>query len=299
MISKESLIEQKLVGKQTAAVYDYRFVELFKNIPWHDWYAQDGDPLDCRLEYLDTYLHYLKNMKLSSVDGLDRFTQHHLINGCTQTFDEAYHRYSMRRLRIYRGEYAYHKRIVSNYVFIEDAPLAMGDWVIVSVPHCSTGDVPNDFYRLLDRCADLKIPVIVDCAYIGTCVDVKVSVDHPAIESVNFSLTKGTGTGRIRSGIRYSNIDDDYPICQQNRYDHTVLGAAKVGIYFMQNLESPDYIPKRYRQHQLGVCADAGIVATKCMHIAIGGEDWSDFNIDGYNRIGIRNLVKARKQGKI
>ena len=67
----------------------------------------------------------------------------------------------------------------------------------------------------------------------------------------------------------------------------------------MQNLESPDYIPKRYRQHQLGVCADAGIVATKCMHIAIGGEDWSDFNIDGYNRIGIRNLVKARKQGKI
>ena len=154
-------------------------------------------------------------------------------------------------------------------------------------------------YFLLDSCYDLKVPVIVDCAYIGTSVDVDFSVEHPAIESVSFSLTKGTGLGHIRSGVRYSNIDDDFPIAQQNRYDHTVLGAARIGMYFIDYLGSPDFIPNRYRQHQLSVCADAKLTPTKCMHIALGDSNWSDFNVDGYNRIGIRNLVKARKQDRI
>ena len=299
MFDKKSLIEQELVSKKTQAVYDAKFVTLFKEIPWAKWFTDHSDPLNCRLDYLWVYKNYLANMKLNRIDGLDRFQHRHLINGTTQTFDESYHRYANRRLRFYRGEYAYHRRIVKDWKFIEDAPIAENDYVIVSVPHCTTGDVPVDFYSMLDSCYDLKVPVIVDCAYIGTSVDVDFSVEHPAIESVSFSLTKGTGLGHIRSGVRYSNIDDDFPIAQQNRYDHTVLGAARIGMYFIDYLGSPDFIPNRYRQHQLSVCADAKLTPTKCMHIALGDSNWSDFNVDGYNRIGIRNLVKARKQDRI
>jgi hypothetical protein len=293
------LIESGLVGQKTNAVYDAKFNKIFKSIPWQQWFAEHNDPLDCKSEYLDTYKQYLSAMKSNHISGLDRFSQFHLINGTTQTFDEAYYKYSNRRLMMYRGEYAYHRRIVHDWAFIEDTPIQPNDYVIVSVPHCTTGDVPVDFYEMLDTCARLKVPVIVDCAYIGTCCDVAVDLEHPAIESVSFSLTKGTGTGHIRSGIRFSNIIDDMPICQQNRYNHTILGAAKVGIYFMKELQSPDYIPNIYRTHQLSICEEFGITPTKCMHIALGDADWEEFIVDGYYRIGIRNLVKARKQGTI
>ena len=299
MIDKQTLIEQELVSKKTQAVYDAKFVTLFREIPWSKWFSDGNDPLNCRLEYLKKYKNYLANMKLNQIDGLKRFAIMDLINGTTQTFDEAYFKYCNRRLRFYRGEYAYHRRIVKNWKFIEDEPIAEGDYVIVSVPHCTTGDVPLDFYKMLDSCLEKSVPVILDCAYIGTSVGVEFSVDHPAIESVSFSLTKGTGLGHVRSGVRFSNIQDDLPISQQNRYDHTVLGAARIGMYFMDYLGSPDFIPSRYRSHQLSVCADAGLTPTKCMHLALGDNNWDDFVVDGYNRIGIRNLVKARKQDRI
>lgn len=299
MLDMARLIESDLISKNTNAVYDARFMQLFKQVPWQEWFADGGDPLACQQEYLDTYEWYLGNMRMNSVRGLDRFRIKHLINGTTQTFDESYHRHSARRLRLYRGEYAYHKRVVPDYVYVEDEPISTGDYLIVSLPHCTLGDVPQGFYSVLDDCHAKGVPVIVDCAYIGTSHGVEFSVDHPAIESVSFSLTKGTGTGHIRSGIRFSNIDDDMPIAQQNRYRHTILGAAKVGIWFMRNLETPDYIPAKYRESQVSACADAGLTPTKCMHIAIGGDGWSDFAVDGYNRVGIRNLVKARKNGKI
>ena len=299
-LDKQDLIARDLVSQKTNAVYDNKFNKVLKDIPWVKWYTEESDPLHCRLAYIDMYKQYLSNMKLNTIHGLDRFKQHHLINGTTQTFDECYHRHATRRLRLYKGEYAYHKRIITNFVFIEDAPIELGDYVIVSIPHCTTGDVPDGFYELLDDCYDKSVPVIVDCAYIGTSYGVEFSVNHPAIESVSFSLTKGTGTGRIRSGVRYSNINDDYPISQQNKYDHIVGGAARVGMWVMQNLESPDFIPALYREHQLTACADAGLTPTPCMHVALADSSWNDFSIDGkYYRVGIRALVKARKQGQI
>lgn len=296
-ISKSELLERELVAKKTNAVYDNAFNVLFQKLPWNSWYENDPAPLNCRLEYLDTYKQYLGNMKLNTIHGLERFTEHHLINGTTQTFDEAYHRYSNRRLRFYRGEYAYHRRIVSTWKFIEDGPIEPNDYVIVSVPHATTGDVPGGFYGMLDDCLANGCPVIVDCAYIGTSADVSFAVDHPAVESVSFSLTKGCGLGPVRSGIRYSNIKDNFPICQQNAYDHTILGAARIGLYFMQELKTPDFIPSIYLAHHKSACADAGLIPTKCMHLAIGDQEWDDFNVDGYNRLGVRSLVKARKQG--
>ena len=298
MITREQAETAGLIGHKTAAVYDNHFNELMRALPWTKWF-ESQDPLKCRQEYLDTYWQYLSAMRLNSISGLGRFSQRHLINGTTQTFDEAYHRHAKRRLRLFKGEYAYHKRIVPDFVFVEDAPIAADDYLIVSVPHCTTGDLLPTFYATLDACVDAGVPVIVDCAYIGTSTGVSFSVEHPAIESVSFSLTKGTGLGHVRSGIRFSNIDDNYPIAQQNRYDHTVLGAAKIGIHFMQNLKTPDYIPNRYREHQLSACRDLGLQATPCMHIALGDASWDKYIVDGYHRVGIRDLVKARRQGKI
>lgn len=291
----EELERHGYIGTKTNAVYDVEFTRLLSQLPWAQWFEKDS-PLRCRAEYLDFYPEWIASSHLNSIEGLQAFPHRHLINGTTQSFDEAYYRYAGKRLRLFRGEYAYHRRVFADWKFIEDEPLAADDFVIVSAPFCTTGDVHPEFYQLLDSATHLKIPVLIDCAYFGTCENFKVKVDFPCVESVSFSLTKGVGLGDIRSGIRFSHFDDNFPIAQQNRYEHTILGAAKIGLYMMQNL-SPDFIPNKYSDIQKQVCAELGLTPTKCMHLALGdgSKKWDHYGIDGkYQRVGIRNLIKAR-----
>jgi hypothetical protein len=289
----------ELINKKTSAVYDFEFIKALRKMPWEKWFESENT-FRIRPQYLDMIHHWVLSSKLNQVVGLDRFTQRHLINGTTQTFDESYHRHAEKRLRFFRGEYAYHRRSFANCKFLEDEPLQKNDFVILSYPFCSTGQKHIEFEDLVSRCENLKIPVIVDCAYFGTCHGIHIDLTSPCIESVSFSLSKGIGLGDIRSGIRYSYFDDNFPIAQQNTYDHTVLAAAKIGIYMMEKF-SPDFIPDKYLAAQLSVCHELGILATPCMHIALGdSKNWSEYIVDDkFYRIGIRQAVKARFKKQI
>lgn len=296
MLDRKNLESLGLLTHQTQSVYDPHFTRLLRALPWERWY-QEEDPLNCRKEYLHTYKKWISLTKLNRVYGLERFQRLDLINGTTQTFDEAYLKYAARRLRVFRGEYAYHRRVVKNNLFLEDGPLENNDYVIVSMPFCSSGDLHGGMAGMLDQAAELKVPVIIDCAYFGTCYGITFDFNHPAIESVSFSLTKGLGLGYIRSGIRFSNLQDHFPICQQNDYNHTVLAAAQIGIYMMQNL-SPDYIPEKYREMQNDLCADLNLIPSKCVHIALGDEKWQAYRVDeAFNRVGLAKLIKAKRKG--
>lgn len=289
---KKHFLDQELLSTKTFAIFDYDFIKALQKMPLHEWLAVPA-PFRCREEYLEFYCHWIQSSRLNSIKGLESFPRRDLINGTTQTFDEAYMKYAHRRLRLFRGEYRYHTRCVPSWQFIEDEPLAINDYVIVSAPFCSTGDVHPQMLELLETCSRLHIPVILDCAYFGTCADFHLDVNHPAIESVSFSLSKGTGMGDVRSGIRFSHLNDNFPICQQNNYNHTVLFAAKVGLYMMQTF-SPDFIPERYQSVQKAVCKKLEITPTKCMHLALGDSTWSEFRVDDkYNRIGLRELVRT------
>jgi hypothetical protein len=297
-LTKDFLQQKHLVSRKTNAVYDPEFTRALAAIPWADWLAQPA-PFRCREAYLARFYDWILSSKLNAVKGLASYPVRHLTNGTTQSFDEFYFKHSEKRLRLWRGEYAYHRRVRPDAVFVEDEPLRSGDCIIVSVPFCSTGGEPPDFHVKLDECASLKIPVLLDCAYFGTCAGLDLAVDHPAIEAVCFSLTKGLGLGDIRSGVRFGKDEDDLPIAQQNRYDHTVLAAARIGLYMMERF-SPDFIPGKYRSWQEEMCRRAQVEATPCMHLALGGNQWNDYLIDGiYRRVGIRELLKARRRGEL
>ncbi len=296
MLKRHILEEQKLLTHQTQSVYDPLFTELLKKVPWSEWYSKES-PLSCREEYLQTYKKWIQRTTLNSVTGLDRFNRLDLINGTTQTFDEVYFKYAHKRLRIFRGEYGYHRRVVSQSVFLEDAPLEKNDYVILSTPFCSTGDLHSHMGEVLDQAAVLGVPVIIDCAYFGTCHGITFDFSHAAIESVSFSLSKGAGLGHVRSGIRFSNLQDQFPICQQNNFNHTVLAAARIGLYMMNNLE-PDFIPNKYLKVQEELCKSVSLIPSKCIHLALGGEGWESYRIDDrYNRVGLASLIKAHRKG--
>ncbi len=288
-----------LVLNRTFAVYDGLFFRALKELPWNQWFKEEERPLFCRDRYLERITEWILSSKTNSITGMDRFSRRDLINGTTQSFDDAYYRHRNKRLRFFRGEYAYHRRVFSNWMFLEDAALDKNDFVILSQPFCSTGDTHPQMAELLRDAESIGVPVILDCAYFGTCAGVNFQFDANCIESVSFSLTKGLGLGDIRSGIRFSNLRDPSPIQQHNDYHHTVLAAARIGLYMM-DLFSADHIPTKYREAQRSICDDLGVQPTRCMHLALGGTGWEEFTVDGrYQTLGIRDLVKQRQLGKI
>ncbi len=298
--SLEQLEKSGLISKKTHAVYDYEFIKKLKSIPWSDW-MMSPHGVRCQQDYLSFYEQWIKLSQLNKIHGLDRFTQKHIINGTTQSFDEAFFRYKNRRLRFFRGEYAYHRRVVSHWAYLEDCPLEKEDYIIISAPFCTTGEVHPLYSSIMDVATHMNVPVLIDCAYFGTCENLDLNLNYPCIESVSFSLSKGLGLGDIRSGIRFSHFDDEYPIAQQNRYGHTVLAAARIGLYMMEHFH-PDFIPLKYSAAQKEVCIELGLKPTPCMHLALGDntDQWETYKIDDiYQRVGIRNLVKARFKGEI
>jgi hypothetical protein len=292
---------KELLTKKTQAIYDHQFFLALQDIPIKEWMVKPN-PLDCKEEYLKRFDQLIHLSQENTVEGLERFESHHLIHGTTQAFDEAYLRYSGRRLRLLRGEYAYHKRVNPDFCFFGqgEEPLRENDYIIISFPFCSTGDLPENFNDILNECEKLGVPVEVDCAYFGTCTGLNFNLGHQAIKAVSFSLSKSMGLGDIRSGIRYSNYSDAMPIAQQNSYNHLPLMSAKIGLYMMSKFDF-DYIPRTYRKHQLAVCSQLDLKATPCMHLALGQkEGYSDYLVDDkYFRVGLRDLVKAHKKGEL
>jgi hypothetical protein len=300
MLDKEQLIEKGLISTKTNAIYDFAFIKTLKALPWDSWF-EDDKGVRCQEDFKAKFWQWVHSSKLNKVIGLERFRRVDFINGTTQAFDETYLRYADRRLRVFRGEYAYHRRVFKNWKFLGDGELQEKDFVIISAPFCTTGDIHPEMEALLKDCLSLSVPVLVDCAYFGTCENVHIDVQHPAIEQVCFSLSKGIGLGDFRVGVRYSNFDDHYPICQQNNYQHLVHATAKVGLHMMENF-GPDFIPEKYSQTQKEVCGEIGLKPTKCMHLALGdgSEKWRDFQVDDiYQRVGIRQLIKGRFKGLV
>ena len=81
------------------------------------------------------------------VSSSKRYTRRDITVGTTQSFDEAYFRYAGRRLRMFRGEYAYPDAVTETHAWLDEhignkangewaEPLEPGDWVVVSMSFC-------------------------------------------------------------------------------------------------------------------------------------------------------------------
>ena len=139
-------LDRDLFLTKHAAIYDPKFQERLYNAPWKEWLGKSGY-FDVKDEYLETIDKWVRSSTELKLNNLDRFKYRDLIHGTTQAFDEAYYRYKERRLRTYRGEYAYHKRVQGQRNFIDNkdgsyVPIESNDWVIISLPFCGNGYQP-------------------------------------------------------------------------------------------------------------------------------------------------------------
>ena len=261
-------------------------------------------PIDVQDQFLEEYLKWIQSSKLNSFTGLEKFSKRYVSVGVTQAIDDfiLFSFKTKRRLRIFKGEYPYSRessQIPWYYESIDDVELVTGDAVIISCPFSATGDKHPKWDWLINECNRLEIPVFVDAAFFGTCRDITVDFSAPCIDTVSFSPTKGLNCGNFRTGIAFTNRSKE--LCSLDiltQHHHGVHLHTALALELMKTF-SPDTIPEAYTTIQQQVCNHYGLVPTKTMHLALGGEGWEHFTRDGmWNRIGIRIPCAELYKGK-
>ena len=302
-----------LFTKRHNAIYDPEYQKHLKKAPWEEWLSQNNY-FDVVEEYISVFIDWIYSSRKNTVsqDLKEKYFRKDITVGTTQTFDEAYFRYAGRRLRLFRGEYAYHRRCYPNWLWLDQAAkqnhewgtaLDSKDWVIVSHPFCGTGGEHPKLKELLDQCEKKNVPVLMDCAWFGTCFGLNFDFSHPAIKAVAFSLSKGIGLGSMRTGLRFSSYqEENMPIAQQNRYKHLVLSNCQIGIYQMKRFNS-DFIFNKYFHWYEKLCKSYGMKAVNCLHVSLlpsYNEYAGHFLVDeSYSKVGVREALKAIRQKKL
>lgn len=236
-------------------------------------------------DFLCEYHNWIQKSKLNNIVGLENFDKLSYVHGSTQAFDFFYAEHKDRRLRCFKGDFAYHRlswrNNYPNWAYVEDDYIRENDALIVSVPFSDFGDIHPSMNAILDSCDILGVPVFIDLAYSVMARDVNFSLNRECIQGVAFSLSKGFyGTEKLRIGMRCKRKYTDDPVDVFNSLGQIGIFGAIVGLEICSNFD-PDYIQNKYRQKQLAVCKENGLKPTNCVTFGLAeksDERFSDFN---------------------
>ena len=143
------------------------------------------------------------------------------------------------------------------------------------------GDVHPDMIEILDTAHEKNIPVHIDGAWISCIRDIEFDFDHPAIQTVGISLSKG-GMGGNRIGLRFARKRPQGAVTIMNDFNMNSQALVSMGIKFMEEL-GPEYFWTQYKDHYEKVCEDFDLQPTKAIHLA---------SKDG-RPVGVRPLLRC------
>ena len=258
---------------------------------------------DIHNKFMTRYKQWIQDSKNNTVLGLDKYKYSCFTNGTTEAFEKFYAKHTKRRFRFFKGEFVYHRLNCRNngfsWEYIDDAPLDGNDVVIVSLPFSDTGNKPRNLDLLLDKCDELKIPVLLDCAYFGVCSDIKFDLRRECITDVTFSLSKSMYCAYTRIGMRLTKVDDDDPLFVTNKMGYVNRIAAHIGLQLINEF-SADYIYDTYRTRQEQYCKILEVEPSNCVLFGIGDERWNDYNRDRLtNRLSFHKFLDSDKSKEI
>ena len=244
-------------------------------------------------EFLQTYKQWMFSY-FPRVAGIEQYTHMCFTQGTTESFAQFYIRYrDNHRLRIAKGEYFYNQMMKSlwysdNFAWLDDEPIKEGDVVLLSVPFADTGAVPSGLEKILCDCDRLKVPVMLDLAYLNLAVDMSFDLSHPCIEYVVSSLSKVFPIENHRVGIRLQKkpFEDQIYVINEYNYNYINLLSAYVGTAMMKKF-SANYVFDKYHHKQLALCQKLDLVPSYCVYFGI---DYSG-RFREYNRGGNGNRL--------
>lgn len=213
-------------------------------------------------KYKDTYVNWISSTQNNKVSGLDLFEEIDFCQATSEAFDKFYIENYNRKFKCFRGEYLYHqiswKGAGRDWGYIDEvhntANLEENDAIVFSFPFSDTGNKhPLVTKEFLDRCLELKIPVMIDCAYFGICQNLDFDFTHPAIRDVAFSLSKSFPVRHLRIGLRMSKTEKGDGLTAYNNTQYLNKLSCKIGIDFMERY-SPDHPVNTYKDVQQKFC---------------------------------------------
>ena len=248
--------------------------------------------------FLNNYYEWLKASKLNNLDGLKFFDKLSYVHGTTQSFDFFFLENKMRRMRCFKGDFIYHKVSWKNYFkekwkFIEEDELRDYDAVIISVPFSDSGSLHPQTENVLNICDDLKIPVLIDCAYYSISNGVNLNIKRPSIDTVTFSLSKPFyGAERLRIGIRCKKNFTDDTVNLFNQFQQINRIGAGIGIELCKSFDT-DYNFTNFRDKQVKVCKELNIEPSDSVIFGLAKSDHEEFG--DYDRGGSHHRVCISK----
>lgn len=259
-----------------AAIQDPETLSLL-SIPLDLSCVQETDITE---KFLNYYHNWILSTKNNSIVGLEKFPYLCYSNGTTESFDKFYLANHTRRFRCFKGEYLYHKlawRDHFSWAWLEYDDLKENDAVVISLPFSDLGNQHEGYTDLMEKCSNLKIPVLVDCAFFGICQNIKFNFDYPCITDITFSLSKQFPVAHARIGIRYSVYDTDDTLFVYKKTNYNNRIGSALGLLFIENF-SPDFIVDKYKRKQEEYCQILDVVPSNSVLFGIGGDNWAEYN---------------------
>lgn len=273
-------------------------VDYMKSTNWNDFYVADGvHPI--QLEYMETFKRWAQSSKLNNIK-FNNLSFACITNGTSEAFSMFMLRHNQRRFKFFKGDFMMHK-VASNiadvdWEWIDDnGTLEYGDALIVSCPFSDTARFPHDFDRWMDLADKCEVPVLLDMAYFGTCVNIDIDTErYPAIEEIVFSLGKTFPIIGARAGIRFQKVLTDDPVTFANQNGIVNNFACKIGTHCMINW-SPDYIPYKYYDAYNDLCLTHDFLITNSVLWALS-DDTKYMSINRGNELTRLCLSKFVKE---
>jgi hypothetical protein len=207
---------------------------------------------------------WILSSSLNTLKGLETFGRVDIINGCTQFIDDLYMKGPVQSLQ---GDYRYHERLALGYIkdvgsLIPNIPL------IMAMPFPQIGAPHDSIEEILYECQLKNIDVHIDGAWISCCRDIHFEFNHPSIQSVGISLSKGCGLGWNRVGLRWTRHFKQDSVTIMNDFRMNNRAMSMIGLYFTRKL-CPDYLWKTHGDRYYKVCRDFNLTPTKSIYLAL------------------------------
>jgi hypothetical protein len=214
--------------------------------------------------FKDEVSQWILGSQLNHLTGLDAFPRVDIINGCTQFIDNLYMKGPV---QVLASDYRYHQRL--GYAYFKDVGSLIPDIpLIIAMPFPQIGAPHKDMEEILDEAVTKRISVHIDGAWISCCRGVDFEFNHPAIQSVGISLSKGLGLGWNRIGLRWSRHSTPDSVTIMNDFNMNNRALAMIGLHFVRQLPS-DYLWNTYGDIYYKVCKDFDLTPTNSIYLAL------------------------------
>lgn len=228
---------------------------------------------------------WLQSSKQNRILGLEKFFHKDIIHGVTHSLDDLHARFG-EKLVFLPKDYAYHKRINPSSRYLPFKDWKRGDIAILSLPFSHTGEILSETQEILDHCSKEGIPIHIDAAWFGPNMGVTLDLNHEAIESVSFSLSKPLGLGKSPIGLRFTKERPGGPVSVINDFHYYQLVSIAIGLSFIENF-SIDYFTDKYSSAYKSVIESLDLLPSPTLHVAFlkdGNQELTPVGIRGYLR---------------